>query len=307
MKREKLLTILGPTAAGKTELSVYLAKILDSSIISGDAFQVYRGMDIGTAKVMKNEAEGIPHYLVDCMEPAESYSAAIFQKKAREYISKENEKDKIPILAGGTGLYVQGLLEGYAFSPRVEGRNKWYSLYVAQGKEGLVDAFKKILPKEEIPLDPQRMMRRLELADAGQSLVTEKADDLVYDGPVIGITMDRSVLYDRINKRVRQMIERGLKEEVADLLAAGVPQNAQALKGIGYKEMIPVLRGEYSLKEAEALIAKNTRHFAKRQLTWYRRMPYIHWVERTDTDTWLREIKAYVISWIRGESKWKEK
>lgn len=151
------------------------------------------------------------------------------------------------------------------------------------------------------------MVRRLELADAGQSLVTDRAEHLVYDGPVIGITMDRSVLYDRINKRVHQMIERGLKEEVAALLTAGVPENSQAFKGIGYKEMIPVLHGEYSLEEAEALIAKNTRHFAKRQLTWYRRMPYIHWVERTDTDTWLREIEAYVISWIRGESEWKGK
>lgn len=307
MKKEKLLTILGPTAVGNTELSVYLAKILGSSIISGDAFQVYRGMDIGTAKVTKEEADGIFHYLVDCMEPAESYSAAIFQEKAREYISKENKKDKIPILIGGTGLYVQGLLEGYVFSPKVEGRSKWYTFYKMQGKEGLADAFKKLLPEEVIPLDPQRMVRRLELADAGQSLVTDRAEHLVYDGPVIGITMDRSVLYDRINKRVHQMIERGLKEEVAALLTAGVPENSQAFKGIGYKEMLPVLHGKYSLEEAEALIAKNTRHFAKRQLTWYRRMPYIHWVERTDTDTWLREIEAYVISWIRGESEWKGK
>lgn len=135
MKKEELLTILGPTAVGKTELSVYLAKILGSSIISGDAFQVYRGMDIGTAKVTKEEADGIFHYLVDCMEPEESYSAAIFQEKAREYISKENKKDKIPILIGGTGLYVQGLLEGYAFSPKVEGRSKWYTFYKMQGKK----------------------------------------------------------------------------------------------------------------------------------------------------------------------------
>ena len=295
MKKEKLLTILGPTAVGKTELSVYLAKILGSSIISGDAFQVYRGMDIGTAKVTKEEADEIFHYLVDCMEPEESYSAAIFQEKAREYISKENKKDKIPILIGGTGLYVQGLLEGYAFSPKVEGRSKWYTFYKMQGKKGLADAFKKLLPEEVIPLDPQRMVRRLELADAGQSLVTDRAEHLVYYGSGMGITMDRSVLYDRINKRVHQMIERGLKEEVAALLIAGVPENSQAFKGIGYKEMIPVLHGEYSLEEAEALIAKNTRHFAKRQLTWYRRMPYIHWVERTDTDTWLREIEAYVM------------
>ena len=128
----------------------------------------------------------------------------------------------------------------------------------------MADAFKKLLPEEVIPLDPQRMVRRLELADAGQSLVTDRAEHLVYDGPVIGITMDRSVLYDRINKRVHQMIERGLKEEVAALLIAGVPENSQAFKGIGYKEMIPVLHGEYSLEEAEALIAKEYTSFCQK-------------------------------------------
>lgn len=304
MKKEKLITILGPTASGKTALGVRLAKALGSVIISGDAFQVYKHMDIGTAKVTKEEAEGVPHFLVDCLEPTEPYSAADFQKKAAEIIHEENEKGRVPIVVGGTGLYIQALLEGYEFLPKVEGegRSRWQALYEEKGKEALISALKE-KGETDIPVDPQRMLRKLELLGVG---ATEKAagksHELIYDGPVLGIAMDRAVLYDKINRRVHQMMEAGLLEEVRSLLAAGVPETSQALKGIGYKEMIPVVKGDISQEEAEALIQKNTRHFAKRQLTWYRRMPYIHWVEKTPSeDIWYREIEAYVISRIRGE------
>lgn len=305
MKKDKLITILGPTASGKTDLGIHLAKALGSVIISGDAFQVYKHMDIGTAKVTPEEADGVPHYLVDCLEPTESYSAADFQKKASEIIHEENEAGRIPIVVGGTGLYIQSLLEGYTFLPKVEGRSKWYALYQQKGKEVLIQALTE-RGEKEIPVDPQRMVRKLELLEAGvQEGEAKKAKELLYDGPVLGIAMDRAVLYDKINKRVHQMVQAGLLEEVRSLLAAGVPETSQALKGIGYKEMIPVLKGVYSLEEGEALIQKNTRHFAKRQLTWYRRMPYIHWVEKksSEEDIWYREIEAYVISYIRGEVK----
>ncbi len=302
MQKEKLITILGPTASGKTALGVRLAKALGSVIISGDAFQVYKHMDIGTAKVTKEEAEGVPHFLVDCLEPTESYSAADFQKQAAEIIHEENEKGRVPIVVGGTGLYIQSLLEGYEFLPKVEGRSRWQTLYEEKGKEALISALQE-KGETDIPVDPQRMLRKLELLEAGaQADAAGKAHELIYDGPVLGIAMDRAVLYDKINRRVHQMMEAGLLEEVRSLLEAGVPETSQALKGIGYKEMIPVVRGERSLAEAEELIQKNTRHFAKRQLTWYRRMPYIHWVEKTPSeDIWYREIEAYVISRIRGE------
>ncbi len=302
MQKEKLITILGPTASGKTALGVRLAKALGSVIISGDAFQVYKHMDIGTAKVTKEEAEGVPHFLVDCLEPTESYSAADFQTQAAEIIHEENEKGRVPIVVGGTGLYIQSLLEGYEFLPKVEGRSRWQTLYEEKGKEALISALKE-KGETDIPIDPQRMLRKLELLEAGaQADAAGKAHELIYDGPVLGIAMDRAVLYDKINRRVHQMMEAGLLEEVRSLLEAGVPETSQALKGIGYKEMIPVVKGERSLAEAEELIQKNTRHFAKRQLTWYRRMPYIHWVEKTPSeDIWYREIEAYVISRIRGE------
>ncbi len=303
MKKEKLITILGPTASGKTALGIRLAKRLGSSIISGDAFQVYKHMDIGTAKVTKEEADGVPHYLVDCLEPTEPYSAADFQEKAKAIIHEENEAGRIPIVVGGTGLYIQGLLEGYEFLPRVTGRSRWDALYEKEGKDALISALKE-RGETEIPADPQRMVRKLELLEAGvEEKQAGKAHELMYDGPVLGIAMDRAVLYDKINRRVHQMMEAGLLEEVRSLLASGIPETAQALKGIGYKEMIPVVKGLCSLEEAEELISKNTRHFAKRQLTWYRRMPYIHWVEKTPTeeDIWYREIEAYVISCIRGE------
>ena len=305
MKKEKLITILGPTASGKTALGIYLAKKLGFSIISGDAFQVYKHMDIGTAKVTKEEADGVPHYLVDCLEPTEFYSAADFQEQAKRIIHEENEAGRVPIVVGGTGLYIQSLLEGYSFLPKVEGRSQWYDLYQKEGKEALISALKD-KGETDIPVDPQRMIRKLELLTAGvEENQAKKSQTLVYDGPVLGIAMDRAVLYDKINKRVHQMIEAGLLEEVRSLLETGVPEACQAMKGIGYREMIPVVRGERTLEEAEELIQKNTRHFAKRQLTWYRRMPYIHWVEKTpsDGDIWYREILAYVISQVRGESQ----
>ncbi|WP_296097265.1 tRNA (adenosine(37)-N6)-dimethylallyltransferase MiaA [Dialister sp.] len=304
MKKDKLITILGPTASGKTDLSIYLAKALGSSIISGDAFQVYRHMDIGTAKVTKEEAQGVPHYLVDELEPSEPWSAADFQERARKIIHEENKAGRIPIVCGGTGLYIQGLLEGYSFLPKGKGRSHWETMLEERGKEALVEALKE-RGEGDIPPDPQRMVRKLELLEAGEGdEKPQKANFLLFDGPVLGIAMDRTVLYDRINKRVHLMIEAGLLDEVRQLLASGLSESSQALKGIGYKELIPVVKGERTLEEGEALIQKNTRHFAKRQMTWYRRMPYIHWVERgpSEEDIWYREIKAYVISYFRGEN-----
>lgn len=304
MPRQKLITVLGPTASGKTELGILLAKKFHTSVISGDAFQVYKHMNIGTAKVTKDESGGVPHYLVDILEPGEAYSAADFQKRAAQIIRKENDAGRIPILVGGTGLYIQGLLEGYTFLPKGNASDTWNRIYRQEGMEGLIRAWHTFSDPRGMPADPQRMIRRLSLLEAGAGkAVPKKKERLVYDGPVIGISMTRDKLYDKINKRVHQMIDAGLEDEVRKLLQFGLPETAGSLKGIGYREMIPVIKQEQSLEEAERLIARNTRRFAKRQLTWYRRMPYIHWIERGDlpNGSWLRETEAYVTRYFRGE------
>jgi tRNA dimethylallyltransferase len=280
MTKQKLITILGPTASGKSALAVHMAKTLGSPIISGDAFQVYRGLNIGTAKITPEEAEGVPHYLIDILDPEEPYSAAIFADMAKKIIAEENEKGHIPILAGGTGLYIQGLLEGFEFRERVEGRKKWEDLYEKEGMDGLRAAILERDPNAEVPLDPQRSIRLLELLDNKKSQTAGRAKELVYDGPVLGIRMERARLYDRINERVDLMMKEGLADEVAGLLKSGVSPDAQSFKGIGYKEMVKALQGDMPISDAVTLIKKNTRHFAKRQITWYRHMPYITWIDR---------------------------
>lgn len=307
-----VITILGPTASGKTALAVRLARRLGSLVISGDAFQVYRGMDIGTAKVTAEEARGVPHELVDILDPEEPYSAGRFCASAADIIRRENEAGRIPIIAGGTGLYIQSLLEGYEFLPRGEGReSRWYAFYKEHGADALAAEIRRRAPDAAIPTDPQRRVRLLEVLDlGGGETKAGKSGTLRYIGPVIGLTMDRAWLYERINLRVEQMVRQGLLQEVAALLAAGVPEDAQSMRGIGYKEMIPVVKGETSLQEATALIQKNTRHFAKRQLTWYRRMPYIRWFSREraqNEEAWQADIEHYIVTQIRGELEWKER
>ena len=302
MKKLKLITILGPTASGKSELGIYLAKEYGSSIISGDAFQVYKGLDIGTAKVTKEESCGIKHYLVDCMDVDEPYSAAKFKQYAEKYIKEENENGRIPILVGGTGLYIQGLLEGYDFRPEVESTKKWKKIYEEEGEKPLIEEIKKYTSNIKIPKDKHRLIRLLELLENGvNKTVAGKSDEILYDGPVIGIETERNVLYSKINLRVQKMIEKGLKKEVENLINEGVSTDCQAFKAIGYKEMVSVIKGEISLEDGISLIMKNTRHFAKRQITWYKRMPYIHWTRQGNKskDDWYEGIKKYVNSTLK--------
>lgn len=302
----QVITILGPTASGKTALSVRLAKRLGACVISGDAFQVYRGMDIGTAKVTAEEADGVPHYLVDCIDPRESWTAGRFCELAGGIIARENAAGRVPILCGGTGLYVQSLLEGYTFLPKGEGiHSRWHDFYTAHGADALRDELLRRGAREaDIPADPQRRIRLLEVLDLGGG-TAGKSSGRVYAGPVVGLTMDRAWLYERINRRVDQMMAAGLADEVRRLLAAGVPRDAQSMRGIGYRETAAALAGETTLAEAAERIKTNTRHFAKRQLTWYRRMPYIRWFERKrgeNEEVWYHTIEQYIISQIEGDS-----
>lgn len=284
---DKLITILGPTAVGKTNLTLRLAKTFGSSVISGDAYQVYRGLDIGSAKPSKEELAAVPHYLIDILEPHEAYSTALFQDQAQAIIKALNDKGQVPILSGGTGLYVQSLLENYQFSkkdPNVSLRQSLDRLYEEGGIEALRTYGDALAAKGHISLnfrDKHRLYRAIELMEVGdyQALTQQTKEGLSYQGPVLGLRRNRKSLYDRINLRVDLMIQAGLFQEVEALLDAGLDKKVQSLKGIGYKEVLDYLMGDLSQEACIETIKQNTRRFAKRQMTWYKRMPYIQWID----------------------------
>lgn len=312
--KERLVAVLGPTASGKTRLAVALARRLGSDVISGDSMLVYRGFDIGSAKPDAAERGGVRHALVDILEPGERFSVPLFQRLAAEEIRAAGARGQIPVLAGGTGLYVKALLEGYRFNEEAEDSAYRASLEVLAETYG--KAYVHRLLAEADPAaaarlhvnDLRRVVRALEVWRLGRAHISREragGTELVYDACVLGLRCERSALYARIEARVDAMMDAGLEDEVRRLLSAGVGRGVQAMQGIGYKETAAYLAGETTRAEAVAAIKKATRHFAKRQLTWYRRMPYIRWL---DTDrlsfpalvrSALREIEAHFASGAR--------
>ena len=294
---KKLITIVGPTAVGKTDLTLALAKYYNGQVISGDAYQVYKQLNIGTAKPTTDELAAVPHHLINILEPDDDYSVSIFQQQAKSLIDQLNNNHVVPILSGGTGLYVQSLLENYNFNdikPNTKLRSELDELYAEYGVDGLREYAQNLAEKGGIEIkytDKHRLYRAIELMTAGdyESLIKQTKDGLSYKGPVIGLQRERSDLYDRINRRVEIMFEKGLVDEVKQLLKNGVNPNCQAFKGIGYKEVVQYLEGLISYDACVDLIQKNTRHFAKRQITWYKRMPYIEWIT-IDSQTTEAEI-----------------
>ena len=294
---KKLITIVGPTAVGKTDLTLALAKSYNGEVISGDAYQVYKQLNIGTAKPTTDELAAVPHHLINILEPDDDYSVSIFQQQAKSLIDQLNNNHVVPILSGGTGLYVQSLLENYNFNdikPNTKLRSELDELYAEYGVDGLREYAQNLAEKGGIEIkytDKHRLYRAIELMTAGdyESLIKQTKDGLSYKGPVIGLQRERSDLYDRINRRVEIMFEQGLVDEVKTLLDSGVNPQCQAFKGIGYKEVIQYLEGLISYDACVDLIQKNTRHFAKRQITWYKRMPYIEWIT-IDKQTTSNEI-----------------
>lgn len=239
MIKPRLIVILGATATGKSDLALKLAEKLQTEIISADSMMVYKNFNIGTAKPSATELARVKHHLVDILEPHEKFSVVDFKDSATKIISDLNNRGKIPIIAGGTGLYIQALIEGYKFG----------------------DKFNKSIKS-----------------------TFKETGELVYDAKVVGLTLDRQELYKRINLRTQKMIETGLVDEVKCLLNSGVSRNAQAMLGIGYKETLEYLDGKATLEETVEKISQNTRNFAKRQITWYKRMPYIKWITTNKVD-----------------------
>lgn len=297
----RVLVIIGPTAVGKTKVSIDLAKRFGTQIISGDSMLVYRGMDIGTAKPDLAERDGVEHHLIDILDPGQEFNVVDFQQQAHKLIAAINSDNRIPILAGGTGLYVRALLEGYQFNqaPGDEQlRQKLTGLAEQYGNQYVHKLLQQVQPATAArlhPNDQRRIIRALEVYYiSGETISQDKTatNQLLYEAAVIGLTMERTALYDRINRRVDRMVEQGLVAEVSRLLAQGVSPDCQAMQGIGYKEIAGYLQGGQDLPAAIDRLKQATRNFAKRQLTFYRRMPYITWYNVAEYDNYNKLLET---------------
>ncbi|WP_027963264.1 tRNA (adenosine(37)-N6)-dimethylallyltransferase MiaA [Halalkalibacillus halophilus] len=285
--KQKVISVVGPTAVGKSKLGVELAKQFGGEIINGDSMQIYQEFDIGTAKVSKEEQDGIIHHLLDFKSPQEGYSAAEFQTDVSREITFVSKNNKLPIIVGGTGFYIHAALYGFNFSEAKRDEryvNEMLKSIDEIGVEPYFERLKKIDPVQANKMDPQnirRVIRALEVYDTTGKTMSDYQQEQIAEAPynsfIIGLDMDRELLYERINSRVDEMLEAGLEQEVKHLYYV-YGEDIQAMQGIGYKEFIPYLKGENSLEEVAASIKQNTRRFAKRQLTYYRnKLPHVNW------------------------------
>ncbi|GAE34694.1 tRNA (adenosine(37)-N6)-dimethylallyltransferase MiaA [Halalkalibacter akibai] len=286
--KEKLIVIVGPTAVGKTALGVKLAQKYGGEIISGDSMQVYKEMDIGTAKVTEEEQEGVPHYLIDIKNPNESFSVAEFQERCVPLITNINRNKKIPLLVGGTGLYVNAIIKQYQFEamPTDETyRQELEQLATSVGNHELHNMLEKVDPQAAKSIHPnnlRRVIRALEVTKATgipfSKQQTAEDSESPYDYVMIGLTMDRQKLYERIDDRVDLMMEQGLIKEVKFLYERGI-RDCQSVQAIGYKEIYEFLEGSATLEEAVDKLKQNSRRYAKRQLTWFRNKTNTTWFD----------------------------
>lgn len=286
----KIAVVTGPTATGKTALGVLLARELDGEIVSADSMQVYKGMNIGTAKVSPKEMQGIPHHMLDVAEPFENYSLARYVKEADACVQDILDRGKLPILVGGTGLYIDSLVAGRVFDEAASDlklRAELEARYEARGGEALLQELAQVDPQRAAklhPADRKRLLRALEVFYlTGQTISAHDAESrrvpAKYDAMCLALSFrDRKHLYARIDSRVDTMEKAGLFEEVSALLASGVPENCTAMQAIGYKETARALRGEISRQEALDLVRRESRRYAKRQLTWLRRKERLCWI-----------------------------
>ncbi|MDD4679344.1 MAG: tRNA (adenosine(37)-N6)-dimethylallyltransferase MiaA [Clostridia bacterium] len=292
MQKIPLLVITGPTASGKTELAIQVALELNGEIVSADSMQIYRYMDIGTAKPALHERQGIPHHMVDIRNPDEEYNVALFQKQAKDIIQQISKRGKLPILAGGTGLYINSIIYPMNFTEAVEDpeyRSQLNELLDKHGAGWLHNHLRRVDPESAQrlhPNDTRRVIRAMEVFHlTGKPMETYKQNfsvlESTYDTLIYGLTMDRKLLYDRINLRVDRMMESGLIKEVTDILDRGYSRDLISMQGLGYKEIINYLKGLSTLEESINILKRNTRRFAKRQITWFKREEQILWLDPT--------------------------
>ena len=287
--KKPLIVLTGPTAVGKTSLSISLAKAVNGEIISADSMQVYKGMDIGSAKIRKEEMQGVTHYLVDILEPEEEFHIVKFQELAKAAMEEIYAKGKIPILVGGTGFYIQAVTRDIDFTQAEQEtsyREELEQLAKEKGTEYLHEKLREVDPKSAENIhanNVKRVIRALEF----------------YNLAYFVLTAPREILYERIDRRVDQMMEEGLLEEVKSLRERGCHRGMVSMQGLGYKEILAYLEGEYPLEEAVRILKRDTRHFAKRQLTWFRREQDVIWVDKEQFHWNEAEILEYMMSVLK--------
>lgn len=289
--KQPLIIITGPTASGKTALSVELAKRIGGEIISADSMQVYRHMDVGSAKITKEEMDGVPHHLIDVLEPQEAFNVVVFQEMAKKAMRDIYERGHIPIIAGGTGFYIQALLNDIDFTENdgdMEYRQKLEEMAKEQGPQVLHEMLKRVDPPSAEAIhanNVKRVIRALEFYEKTGKRISEhneeeRQKESPYNFAYYVLNMERSRLYERIDLRVDKMLKDGLEEEVKNLKAMGCTRDMVSMQGLGYKEILDYLNGGLSLQEAVYILKRDTRHFAKRQLTWFKREKEVTWIEQ---------------------------
>ena len=309
--KPQALVLAGPTASGKTALSIQLAKALGCEIVCMDSMQIYQGMDIGTAKPTREEMAGVPHHMLDVADPREAYSVAMYQQQAERAMEEIVARGRVPLLVGGTGFYlralrnpmamggagsdadVRGELEAIAAQP--DGRARLHAMLAQVDGETAAR-----LPVNDV----RRVIRALEVYRlTGRPFSRQETPQRVlpFDYRVAALTMERERLYERVNRRVDQMMDQGLLDEVRGLLQAGVPPDAQAMKGLGYKELLPCILEGAPVADAVERIKLGTRHYAKRQLTWLRREADVLWVDALSPEAFRELLAYYTEAWDKGE------
>jgi tRNA dimethylallyltransferase len=307
---QPLFVLVGPTAVGKTKISIEIAKIINGEIISGDSMQVYKHLNIGTAKIRPEETQGIAHYLIDIKEPTESFSVAEFKKLAEDKIKDIVQKGKFPMLVGGTGLYINSVIYNYNFTTANSTRNireELKTIVQEQGIDAVIAKLKEVDPisaQKFHPNDHRRIIRALEVYYSTGKPISSyhnnsndgNCDNSKYKLIIVGLNLNREKLYEKINFRVEQMLKEGWVAEIERLLDTSVPPDAPALQGLGYNQLIKYLQGQLSYEKAVELIKRDTRRFAKRQLTWFKRDNRIYWIQMDNKNE--KEAVEEIITFI---------
>ena len=311
--KKPIVVLTGPTAVGKTELSIQLAKAIGGEIISADSMQVYKYIDVGSAKITPEEMDGVRHYLVDELEPFDEFHVVKFQEYAKKYLNEIYAHGKIPIIAGGTGFYIQALLNDIDFTEQESDsayRKELEALAEEHGNQYVHDRLKEVDPESAEAIHPnnrKRVIRALEFyQETGGKISEHNAKEQMRTSPYnfayFVLNDERSHLYKRIDARVDKMIEDGLEAEVRRLKEMGCTKDMVAMQGIGYKEMLAYLDGDYSLEEAVYIIKRETRHFAKRQITWFKRERDVIWLNKNEFDYKNEAILAYMIKILKEKA-----